>query len=81
MQEIDGQVDPQSATKAFRPAGTPLKGAMITQCEQISANTFDLKYAVGNQTYEIKYFADLSSVQMTFVAPDGSERTESYMRK
>lgn len=81
VQEIEGQVDPQSATKAFRPAGTPLKGATITQCEQISANTFDLKYAVGSQTYEIKYFADLTSVQMTFISPDGTERTESYMRK
>lgn len=81
MQEIEGQVDPQSTTKAFRPAGNPLKGATITDCVQTGANSFDLKYTPASQTYEIKYVADLTTVQMSFINPDGSERVESYIRK
>lgn len=81
VREIDGQVDPQSATKSFRPAGTPLKGAKITQCEQTGTNSFDLKYLLDGQSYEVKYTADLANVQMTFIDPNGIQRTESYIRK
>jgi hypothetical protein len=81
VQEIDGQVDPQALTKAFRPAGTPLKGAKITSCEQTGANAFDLKYELSNQTFEIKYRADLKSVDINFINPDGTQRVESYIRK
>lgn len=81
VQEIDGQVDPQSLTKAFRPAGAPLKGAVITACEQLSGNSFDLKYTLNNQTYEVQYTADLKNVEITFIGPDGSNRVESYIRK
>lgn len=81
VQEIDGQVDPQSLTKAFRPAGAPLKGAVITSCQQLNANTFDLKYQLNNQTYEVSYTADLNKVEMKFISPDGSQRIESYIRK
>ena len=81
VQEIDGQVDPQAATKAFRPAGAPLRGAKITSCEQFGANSFNLKYVISGSTYEINYTADLKTVNMTFLSPDGSQRTESYVRK
>lgn len=81
VQEIDGQVDPQAATKAFRPAGAPLRGAKITSCEQLGTNSFNLKYEISGSIYEINYTADLKTVNMTFLSPDGAQRTESYVRK
>ena len=81
VQEIDGQVDPQAATRAFRPAGAPLKGAKIVSCDQLGSNTFDLKYELNGQTYEIKYSATLTDVDMTFVNPDGTTREEKYQRR
>ena len=81
VQEIDGQVSPQAATRAFRPAGDPLRGATITSCERAGANDFDLKYQLNSQSYEIKYSASLSQVDMTFISPDGSTRIERYQRQ
>ena len=81
VQEIDGQVDPQAATKAFRPAGTPLRGAAITNCEQLGTNSFNLTYSLNNENYQIRYTASLTSVEINFINPDGSQRNESYIRK
>ena len=81
VQEIDGQVSPQAATKAFRPAGTPLKGATIVSCERIGANDFDFIYQLNGQQYQIKYNATINEVTMSFISPDGNIRTEKYLRK
>ena len=81
VSEIDGQVDPQSLTKAFRPAGDPLKGAVITSCIQTGLNAFDLGYTLNGGEYHVKYTATLTNVDLQFVSPDGSVRNESYIRK
>ena len=81
VREIDGQVDPQSLTKAFRPAGEPLKGAVITNCIQTGENTFDLSYSLNGSDYHVKYTATQSKVDIQFVSADGSIRNESYLRK
>ena len=79
--EIEGQVDPQSLTKGFRPAGAPLKGASITGLERVGDNSFDLKYSLNGSDYHVKYTATLSEVNMQFIDPQGSIRTEVYQRK
>ncbi len=79
--EIDGQVDPQSLTKAFRPAGDPLKGAVITSCLQTGNNSFDLGYTLNGSEYHVKYTATLTNVDLQFISPDGSVRQESYVRR
>ena len=81
VQEIEGQVDPQALTKAFRPAGAPLKGASIISCEQIDLNSFNLTYLLNNQSYQVKYKATLTNVEIEFIDPSGNTRTESYVRK
>jgi len=79
--EIEGQVDPQALTKAFRPAGEPLRGATITGLERVGDSTFDLKYTLNGSDYHVKYTASLSEVSMQFVDSTGSIRTEVYQRK
>ncbi|MEI7561464.1 MAG: YHYH protein [Actinomycetes bacterium] len=80
VSEIDGQVDPQSATKAFREAGAPLRGAVITGLERTGDNAFDLTYSLNNLNYHVKYSASLNQVDMQFIDANGSVRTESYRR-
>jgi hypothetical protein len=79
--EIEGQVDPQSLTKAFRPAGEPLRGAVITGLERVGDSAFDLKYTLNGSDYHVKYTATLKEVSMQFIDSNGSIRTEVYQRK
>jgi len=79
--EIDGQVDPQAATKGFRPAGAPLRGAAITGLEKLSSDSYLLTYDLNGEKFQIKYTASLRNVTMDFISPDGSTRTEVYARK
>ena len=79
--EIGGQVDPQSLTKAFRPAGEPLRGAVITGLERVGDSSFDLKYSLNGSDYHVKYTASLKEVTMQFIDSTGSTRTEVYQRK
>ena len=79
--EIDGQVDPQSLTKAFRPAGEPLRGAAITGFERVGDSSFDLKYTLNGSDFHVKYTASLKEVNMQFIDSTGSTRTEVYQRK
>ena len=79
--EIDGQVDPQSLTKAFRPAGDPLRGAEITGLERISDSEFDLQYTVNGVNSHVKYRATLTQVNIDFVDGNGNVRSEVYQRR
>jgi hypothetical protein len=79
--EIEGQVDPQALTKAFRPAGEPLRGAVISGFDRVGDSAFDLKYTINGSDYHVKYTASLKEVSMQFVDSTGSIRTEVYQRK
>jgi len=79
--EIEGQVDPQALTKAFRPAGAPLRGAVITGLERVGDTTFDLRYSLNGSDYHVKYTASLNEVNMQFIDSTGATRTEVYQRK
>ena len=79
--EIEGQVYPQSITKAFRPAGEPLRGAVISGLERVGDSSFDLKYTMNGSDFHVKYTASLKEVNMQFIDSSGSIRTEVYQRK
>lgn len=76
----DGQIEPQAATRPFRPAGEPLRGAAITGFSRGGDSQFALTYTLNGGTYHIDYTATLSSVSMTFTDPTGSVSTETYRR-
>jgi hypothetical protein len=78
--EIEGQVDPQAATRAFREAGAPLKGAVITGLARTGNENFDLSYSFNGATYHVKYSATLSQVNIDFIDPSGQIRNETYRR-
>lgn len=81
VREIDGQVDPQALTKAFRPAGTPLRGAEITNFERLGTDQYRLTYSVDGMTGNIEYMASITEVNMKFTDPNGAIRNEVYVRR
>ena len=78
--EVEGQVSPQPTTRAFRPAGEPLRDATIKSFERTGSNSYDLTYELKGETYEIKYEATVSQVIMEFISPTGDVRREVYKR-
>ena len=78
--ERDGQVDPQAATRPFRPPGEPLRGATITAFDRLGGNSYQLTYQLAGQEYQVKYSASLTDVQLEFIDSSGQSRTETYRR-
>lgn len=81
VREIDGQVDPQALTKAFRPAGAPLRGAAITNFERLGGDQYRLTYSLNGVTASIEYKATLAEVNMNFIDSNGTTRNEVYARR
>lgn len=81
VREVEGQVDPQALTKAFREAGAPLKGAVITNFERIGADQYQLTYSLNGINGYVKYKASTSQVIMQFIDPSGQSREEVYQRR
>jgi hypothetical protein len=81
VREIDGQVDPQALTKAFREAGAPLRGASITNFERLGGDQYRLTYSLNGTTGTIEYKATLTEVSMKFTDPSGQTRSEVYARR
>lgn len=79
--EIEGQVDPQALTRAFRPAGEPLRGAVITNLERVGTDSFNLTYTLNGTEGHVNYTATLNQVNMTFTDTAGNTRTEVYQRR
>lgn len=80
VQEIDGQVWPQAATKNFRPAGTPLRGAVINGFDRIGLNNYSLRYSLNGEEYRVEYQANLADIEINFISPSGETRKEVYRR-
>ena len=80
IKELDGQVEPQSLTKAFRPAGEPLRGASITGFERVGDSAFDLNYQLNGSNYHVKYTATLKEVNIQFIDSSGITTEEVYKR-
>jgi len=80
VSEIEGQVDPQPFTRAFRPAGAPLRGATITNFERTGGDSYYLAYQLNAEKYEIKYQATLAEVQIEFIDNHGASNVQAYRR-
>ena len=74
------QIEPQAATRPFRPAGEPLSGATITGFSSPAANAYQLDYTVGGKQSRVAYVVSTSSVVFTFTDAAGATRSETYAR-
>lgn len=73
------QIIPQAAAKAVRPAGTPLRGAVISACvPNVSNNGFTLSYTLSGQNYSVAYSWTPAGVfTFNFNSPTGTT-TSTY---
>lgn len=77
---VGDQVDPQPATHPFRPDGTPLAGATITDFSHRKDESYALKYTIDNQKYQIDYSITGPVVNIAFIDPAGNQTSQSYVR-
>ena len=77
----ENQVIPQARTRETRPAGTPLRGAVITAFDATGPSGYSLTYVLNAETYVINYdWDDRGLYTFEFVSPDGTTRTETYQK-
>jgi hypothetical protein len=77
---VSDQVEPQPVTKAFRPAGAPLRGATIVGFDSAGSGRYRLEYLVNGQGARVDYQVDATSVRFEFTDVTGATRTETYKR-
>lgn len=77
---VSDQVEPQPVTKAFRPAGTPLRGAVITEFATVAPGRYRLDYSLGGGRARVDYEVSGGSVRFVFTDVNGATRTEVYSR-
>ncbi len=72
------QIIPQASANPIRPAGTPLKGAVITGCVANGSNGYILSYTLSGQTYQVSYSWTSNGVySFNFINPGGTT-TSTY---
>jgi len=75
------QIIPQAKTIGFRPAGTPMKGASITNFSSKGINSYSLEYTLGGKKGYFNYSWNSTGVY-TFISIDtsGISTTSVYQR-
>lgn len=80
--EREGQVDPQPVATPVRPAGEPLRGAVVTGFAREGADTYRLTYTLRGRTNTIRYTAGRDGRYIfTFTNGDGPPTTSTYVRR
>ncbi|MEL6551938.1 MAG: YHYH protein [Cyanobacteria bacterium J06621_11] len=75
----NGQVEPQPSARPVRPAGEPLRGAVITEFSQTGIDAYALKYTLNDETYTVSYAVEDDLYTFEFVDPSGNSTVETYM--
>jgi hypothetical protein len=75
------QVEPQPRASPVRPAGQPLRGAVITGFKSTGAGAYSLEFTWSQAKYTIDYRAGKDGTY-TFdhISPDGGKLSHSYRR-
>jgi hypothetical protein len=77
---VSDQVDPQPVTPAFRSAGEPLAGAVITGFDDFGDGAYRLEYTLDGQVGSADYTVSDTEVAFEFTSPAGEITTETYSR-
>ncbi len=76
--EVSDQVEPQPLTRAFRPAGEPLRGATITGFDDLGNGAYRLEYTIDEAVGKVDYAVSDTTVSFEFTSPTGDVTTETY---
>jgi len=72
------QIEPQPQLTPIRPAGEPLRGAVITGFNPTGSNGYSLEYTLAGRKYYVNYEFTDTTYTFEFVDADGNRRSETY---
>lgn len=77
----ENQILPQAFSSPFRPATTPLNGAIITSFSLTGTNAYSLQYKIGTNFGYVNYSWNSSNKYFfTFISPSNAISTAEYQR-
>jgi YHYH protein len=80
--EVRGeQIEPQPALAPIRPAGTPLRGAVIVAFTRLAPNAWRLQYRLNGSTYQVDYSVAGKTYTFVFTDPAGASRSETFQAR
>ncbi|MCP4138868.1 MAG: YHYH protein [Chloroflexi bacterium] len=77
----DDQIDPQPQTVPIRPFLQPLRGATITDFQELGDESYSLEYQINGQKAYVNYRVSGNTYIFEFLDSSGNITTESYTRK
>jgi hypothetical protein len=76
------QVDPQPRAEPIRPAGSPLRGAVITDFKSTAANAYSLQFTWNGGTYTWNYRIETDErYEFDQISPAGEKQTATFRRQ
>lgn len=72
------QIEPQSRTEPIRPFLQPLKGAVITDFQELSSGGYSLEYTLNGQKGYVNYRVSDNTYIFEFLDAAGNKTTETY---
>ncbi len=79
--ELEGQVDPQPRANSFRPATSPLRGAVITDWSIEGEGKYKLSYTVNGDKRCVSYVLSTSSAKFEFNNGKEGTTSETYDKR
>ena len=79
--ELEGQVDPQPRATSFRPATSPLRGAVITDWSIEGEGKYKLSYTVNGDKRSITYLITNTGAKFDYNNGKDGTTTETYNRR
>ena len=74
----DGQIEPQPRTVPVRAYLQPLKGAVVTDFQELGLNAYSLEYTLNGQKGYVNYRIDENTYIFEFLDGAGNKMIESY---
>lgn len=75
------QIEPQPRTTPIRESLQPLKGATITDFNELGNNNYSLEYQISGQKYYVNYGFSGDQYTFEFIDPAGNKSTETYTKR
>ena len=79
--EAEGQVDPQPRANSFRPATSPLRGAVITDFSSEGEGKYKLSYTVNGDKRSVSYVLSANSAKFEFNNGKDGTTSETFDRR
>ena len=74
----DDQIDPQPRTVPIRPSLQPLRGATITDFQELGNESYSLEYQINGQKAYVNYRVSGKTYTFEFLDAAGNKTTEIY---